>query len=204
MAAEVRAAVAAAVQASGGGLRRLRLTWSPPRLFVSSEPFAPPAPELLEGGVVCATLELVRSDPRAKDSGFSSVAAEAHARLPPGVHEGLLVDRGGVILEGLSSNFFAIAGRELRTEGPRALAGVTRSLVLEAARGHLTPVERGVSLAELSRVVEECFLTSASRGILPVVRVDATVVGQGVPGPLTRELRARFDALVERELEPVQ
>ena len=49
----------------------------------------------------------------------------------------------------------------------------------------------------------EAFLTSASRGVLPVVRVDQVQIGNGRPGPVTRELRRRFDELVEREAEPL-
>jgi branched-subunit amino acid aminotransferase/4-amino-4-deoxychorismate lyase len=51
--------------------------------------------------------------------------------------------------------------------------------------------------------LEESFITSASRGVLPVVRVDAAVIGSGRPGPVTAELRRRFDARIDAEAEEV-
>jgi branched-chain amino acid aminotransferase len=51
--------------------------------------------------------------------------------------------------------------------------------------------------------LSECFITSVSRGILPVVRIDSQVIGAGKPGPVTGQLMARVEALVEREAEPI-
>jgi len=51
--------------------------------------------------------------------------------------------------------------------------------------------------------VSEAFLTSVSRGVLPVVKVDETTIGDGRPGPFTRELGRRLEALVEREAQPL-
>src|SRR5262249_23484336 len=55
-------------------------------------------------------LPLRRDNPHAKDTRFIATAGEAYARLPAGVHEGLLLSEDGDILEGLSSNFFGVAG----------------------------------------------------------------------------------------------
>ena len=197
---QLRRAISAALRACGHPESRLRVTWAPPRLFVSVEPFAPLPPSLYRDGVACATVAGRRDKPRAKDTGFIATAAAAYDRLPPGVHEGLLVDDDGAILEGLSSNFFAIAEGVLRSEELRALPGVTRSLVLEVARVHLP-----VTLAALGREalpqVTEAFITSVSRGVLPVVRIDGQVLGDGRPGPWTRAIMDDFAALVEREAE---
>ena len=127
-------------------------------------------------------------------------AAAAYKALPAGVHEGLLASDRGEILEGLSSNFFGVAGSTLRTEGDRILEGVTRSLVLELARGLAPVVFSPVLVSEIGSL-GEAFVTSASRGVLPVVRVDDVQVGSGRPGPLTRNLIQRFAELVENEAE---
>ncbi len=106
----------------------------------------------------------------------------------------------GAILEGLSSNFFAVLDGVLRTEEDRALAGVTRSLVLEVA-ARLMPLERrAVRRDELPRV-GEAFVTSVSREVLPVVRIDDRPVGDGRPGEKTRAIVRAFAALVRREVE---
>src|SRR4029453_18838156 len=94
-------------------------------------------------------------------------------------------------------NFFPVSGGELRTEEERVLAGVTRSLVLEVAE-RLLPVRRAaVSKGELS-LVDEAFITSVSREVLPVVRVDGRPLGDGGVGPKTRLILEAFAAPGER------
>jgi branched-chain amino acid aminotransferase len=194
-----RAAIAGALDETAWPETRLRLTFAPPRLFVAVEPFTPLPRAAYETGVACVTLALRRPNPHAKDTRFIATARAAYGRLPAGIEEGLLVEQGA-ILEGLSSNFFAIVDAALRTEEERVLLGVTRSLVLEVAGG-LLPVERqAVRVSELPRV-PEAFLTSVSREVLPVVRIDGQPLGDGRVGPLTRRIVDGFAALVAREAE---
>src|SRR6266581_4375547 len=87
------------------------------------------------------TRALRRENPHAKDTRFIATASGAYAKLPQGVNEGLLVATDESLLEGLSSNFFAVRDGVLHTEEDRVLLGVTRALVLEVAQGIL-PVER--------------------------------------------------------------
>lgn len=199
----VRSAIAAAIERTGHPESRFRLTWAPPRLFVSTEAFEPLAESLYRDGVWCVTVPLHRDNPRAKDTRFIREAGDAYDRLPAGAHEGLMVAGDGAILEGLSSNFFAVLGGALYTEEERVLAGLTRSLVLEVAADLLPRASRALQRDELA-LAEECFLTSASRGVLPVVTIDETAIGAAVPGPLTREIRRRYERQVEKEAEDVR
>jgi branched-chain amino acid aminotransferase len=59
-----------------------------------------------------------------------------------------------------------------------------------------------VLVAELASL-GEAFITSVSRGIVPVVRIDEQAIGAGRPGPISAELLRRFEALVEREAASV-
>jgi branched-chain amino acid aminotransferase len=199
-AAFMRRAVAGALDATLHPESRVRLTFAPPRLFVAVEPFSPLPARLYESGVACVTVAVRRDNPHAKDTRFIATAQAAYARLPKGAFEGLLVADDGAVLEGLSSNFFAIRAGVLRTEEDRALAGVTRSLAIEAAEP-LLPVERLAVRRDELLLVEEAFLTSVSRELLPVVRIDERPVGDGCVGPVTRAIMRAFAALVERERE---
>lgn len=211
--AGVRRAVGLVLAQTGYAESRFRLTFAPqaggpPRLFVSIEPFTPYPRDLYEAGVRCVTVPLHRDNPHAKSTAFGLAAGAAYASLPAGAHEGLMLADDGAILEGLSSNFFAVmpgpAGGAplLRTEEARVLIGVTRSIVLELARGLATVSTQALTAAELTSA-SECFITSVSREILPVVRIDDVAIGGGAPGPVTRELMRRFGALVEAEAEAV-
>jgi branched-chain amino acid aminotransferase len=199
-AAALRRSLGAALDAGGHSESRFRLTFAPPRLFVAVEPFAPPPGRLYEEGVACVTLELRRGNPRAKDTRFIATAQGAYDRMPGGVEEGLMLGDDRAVLEGLSSNFFAVLGGALRTEEERALAGVTRSLVVEVAE-RLVPVERrAVRRDELPRA-SEAFLTSVSREVMPVARIDDRPVGDGRPGAKTKAIMRAFAELVRREAE---
>ncbi len=208
-----RAAIAQVLQETGYAESRFRLTYADPALFITVEPFEPYPSDLYTNGVWCVTVQAHRDNPHAKNTAFIASAGAAMKTMPPGAHEGLMLADDGSILEGLSSNFFAItsiasasedvddAVPVLRTEEARVLIGVTRSLVLEQAR-HLLPVSTvAVGLADLPRITE-CFITSVSREILPVVKIDQQVIGAGVPGPITRELMQRFRDMVALEAQP--
>ena len=197
-----RAGLAAAIRAASCPESRVRLTWAPPRLFAAVEPFEPLPAEMYENGVSCVTVPVRRDNPRAKDTRFLETARASYGALPPGRHEGLLVGEDGALLEGLSSNFFAVCAGILHTEDERALAGITRTLVLEAARGVLPLATTALRVEHLPEATE-AFITSASRGVLPVVRVDEVRIGNGRPGPITAELRRKYEAIVERETEPL-
>ena len=193
-----RRAVTLALNATANPESRLRLTFAPPRLFVAVEPFTPLPRRLYEQGVACVTLDVRRQNPHSKDTRFIAAAQAAYSRLPAGVEEGLLVGEGGALLEGLSSNFFAVVGGVLRTEEERALIGVTRSLVLEVAEAYVPVERRAVRIDDLPQVAE-AFVTSVSREVLPVVRIDGRPVGEGGVGPSTRAIMDGLAALVRRE-----
>ncbi len=200
--AAVGGAIVAALAGAGHRESRVRLTYAPPRFFVSVEAFEPLPEPLYLQGVACVTLALRRENPHAKDTRFIATARGAYGTLPKGVNEGLLVAEDESLLEGLSSNFFAVCHGVLHTEEERVLLGVTRALVLEVAQEILsverTAVRRG-RLPELS----EAFITSVSREVLPVVRIDGQVIGDGRPGPKTRALMQAFADLVRREAKPL-
>jgi len=197
-AGRVRAAVARALDATHHPESRFRLTFAPPRLFVSVEPFVPLPSRLYQEGARCVTVPVRRQNPHAKDTRFIATASAAYESLPAGVEEGLMLDEEEAVLEGLSSNFFAVREGRLFTEEQRVLLGVTRALVLEVAASVL-PIERHP--VRLDAAVAECFITSVSREVLPVVEIDGRPLGDGRPGPVTREIALRFAALVEQEAE---
>ncbi len=198
--ARARRALAGALKATRYPESRVRLTFAPPRLFVLVEPFEARADGL--EGVSCVTLRLRRDNPRLKDTRFLATAEEVRRGLPSGIYEGLMLGDDGAILEGLSSNFFAVKEGVLRTEETRALRGVTRALVLEAAAGEMPVALRALGVDEVGEV-SDCFITSASRGIVSVVRIDGQPIGGGTPGELTRRLMDRFEALIKREARSV-
>jgi branched-chain amino acid aminotransferase len=172
---------------------------TPDTLILTIEPFQPPPEEVYTRGVRCITLpDSARANAAAKTTGWMH-DREQHA-LPPGIYTGLLLDAEGYILEGVSSNFYAVLAGTLRTAGSGVLPGIAQQMVLEVAPGIL-PVERtAIHVAEVEQI-SEAFITSSSRGIVPVVEIDGIGIGAGEPGAYTLLLRAAYAAQVERLLE---
>jgi branched-chain amino acid aminotransferase len=203
--AQARAALSDVLRRTGYAETRFRLTYVPPALYISAEPFAPYPQIMLEAGVWCVSVGTHRNNPHAKSTGFIASAGNAYQALPNGAHEGLMVAEDGAILEGLSSNFFAVLDGTLHTEQSRALVGVTQTLVLEVANQvcpNVVQSRQAVNIGHLARI-SECFITSVSREILPVTKIDDQVIGSGKPGPVTRALISGLHELIEREAQPV-
>jgi len=105
--------------------------------------------------------------------------------------------RDGLMIEGASSNTFAVVGGVLRTHPAthRILAGITREVVLELAAELGIPVaEQAVTLDELAGA-SELIVTATTADVMPVVQVDGRRVGNGRPGPIAAALHR---ALLER------
>ncbi len=196
----LRRGLSAALAGRSDGESRLRVTFAPPRLLVSVEPFEERPAELYRSGVRCVTVALRRRQPHPKDTRFIPLAAQARRHLPPGTEEGLMLGEDGALLEGLSSNFFAVRGGTLFTDDEHVLPGITRGLLLEVAQGVVPIVLRAVRLSELAGV-DEGFLTSSSRGVLPVRQVDQVTIAGGRPGPITQLLGRRLADRIDREAE---
>jgi len=204
--ARLRVALRAGLEAAGFADSRVRITvafasaFGPGEVFLSYEPLALPDPRLYEHGVRAACIPVARELPRAKSTAFIATATEYYARKPPEVYEYVMVSREGALLEGLTSNFFAVRGGVLRTAEEGVLAGVTRAIVLEVAAGHGLCVARTPVHRDELPALDEAFITSASRELVPVVAVDDVIIGSGRPGAVTQELLAGYRMQVEREL----
>ena len=186
---------------------RIRLTVDledqPGTLYITIGSLVTPSSEAYQRGVKLITWDLQRELAQAKRTSFIQRADLVRAELSQDVHEALMVTPEGSLLEGLTSNFFAVSGGELYTAGEGVLRGITRSLVLDAAEKinlniHLQPL----SLNELP-LIEEAFISSASRAILPVYEINEIRLGSKVPGEITGNLMAAFEALLHAELQPI-
>lgn len=115
------------------------------------------------------------------------------------VEETLLI-RDGLVIEGASSNVFAVRKGVITTPpaGAGLLPGITRDLVLDLIRdAGLQHCEEPLPLPGLAEA-EELWITSGSRRVMPLVAVDGRAVGAGVAGPVWRQVAASFDAYIQR------
>jgi branched-chain amino acid aminotransferase len=201
----LRATLRRAVESVGLETQRVRLTIpldAPDTAYISVEPYTPPDESLYDEGVRVVTVGLQRPLPRAKNSQFISARRALLRSLPPDIHEGLLCSREGEILEGTSSNFYAVLGGELRTADEGVLEGVARSILLDVAP-EVLPVRLEPVRVDALDAVSEAMITSASRGVIPIVEIDGRPLGDGRPGRIFKALRVRYNIGLQAEMEPL-
>ena len=217
--AEIEAAVAETVREAANAESRVRIILTrgagkldldpasvdDTQLVVIVTPLQPLARELYEQGVSVAIVSIVRNSPRAMDPAIKSgnylnnVLALGQARRQ-GAHEAILCGEDGTVAEGASSNVFLVKGGEVRTPGLDVglLDGITRAKVLAECRSNGIPVRETRLTPDDLRGADEAFITSATRWVLPVTRVDDAVLGDGRPGPVTRKLMTFMEQLARK------
>ena len=148
--------------------------------------------EIYQNGVRLEILRTSREKPSLKRTSFIQDTAFERKRLGGETFELLLSDKGR-ILEGLTSNFFYVRDGVLCTAGRGVLIGVTRQTVIALAkREGIDVCNRAIRINELQSI-SEAFITSSSRGIVPVVGIDDQQVGDGKVGEITARLMQLYN-----------
>lgn len=107
----------------------------------------------------------------------------------------LLTDGDGHVTEGPGFNVFVVDGRQLLTPRRGVLQGVTRKTALEIGADLDLEVQVGDLPTSRLYGADEIFLTSTAGGVMPVANLDGEPVGDGVPGPVTWQIREAYWAL---------
>src|SRR5437660_764736 len=138
--------------------------------------------------------------PRIKSLNYLSHILAKVEGIAAGVDEVIMLDISGYVAEASGMNVFAVTNGTLKTPPPYAgiLRGVTRDAVIELAR----EATYGIEEVPLNRydlyTADEGFFTGTAAEIVGVTKLDARVIGAGVPGPVTKQLSKRFKALATR------
>lgn len=171
-------------------------------VYICVEELHVPPVQAYRTGVNTLLREMHRNNPKAKLSGFIPMAEQVRQHIQEPVNEVLMFENG-TILEGLTSNFFGYMDGAFWTANEGVLSGITRKIVLEncANLGWAVRME-GVLVSKIDRL-EEAFITSASRAVLPVVNIDGTIIGNGVPGPRTLQLLDAYQNTILSRAEEI-
>jgi branched-chain amino acid aminotransferase len=135
--------------------------------------------------------------PRVKSLNYLAHILAKIEGIHSGADEVLMLDSEGHVAEGSGQNIFVVKNGVIRTPTAYAgiLKGVTRDVVIELAR------QAGYDMQEtmLNRydvyTADEAFFTGTASELIAIRQVDGRNIGNGKPGPLTRDLRSRFQAL---------
>nr|WP_320193216.1 aminotransferase class IV [uncultured Desulfobacter sp.] len=138
-------------------------------------------------GVKVITFFQQRVLPDAKATNYIPAVLALKEAKVQGAVEALYMTRDKMVLEGTTSNLFAMIDGTLVTPQKGVLGGITRKTVLELGK-KLCPVSEHDLALDMLLSASEVFITGTNKGIVPVIQVDDHVIGTGMPGPNTRAL----------------
>lgn len=137
--------------------------------------------------------------PQAKMGGnyLNSILATQEAKRN-GYDEAILLDKLGNVSEAPGENIFIVKDDEIITPplSSSALAGITRDSIFELAedRGYKVVI-REITRSELY-IADEVFLSGTAAEIIPIIRIDQNITGNGKVGIITSELIADYTDVV--------
>ena len=159
-------------------------------------------PEHYEQGLEIVTVSTARThpaalNPRIKSLNYLNNILAKIEGLQAGCIEALMLNHKGEVAECTGDNIFLVRQGSVLTPPTEAgiLEGITRDAVMSLLR------DQGLDVKEIPLtkhdvyIADECFLTGTAAEVIPVVKVDSRRIGNGTPGPLTRDLIERFHKL---------
>ncbi len=175
---------------------------SDPQVIIIADTITLYPAEVYELGLEIVTVSTIRNhpaalSPRIKSLNYLNNILAKIEGLKAGCEEALMLNAKGDVAECTGDNIFLVKHGVLLTPPIDAgiLAGITRDAVIELA------LDQGREVREIPLtkhdvyIADECFLTGTAAEVAPVVKVDDRTIGDGVPGPVTRDLKERFHAL---------
>jgi branched-chain amino acid aminotransferase len=191
----------------GGGPLGLELSATPhPSLIVIVAPAHRPDADTFERGVRVAVGGRRRNprlalDPRAKTGNYLNNVLALHEARLAGADEAIMLNERGDVAEATTANVYLVSEGRLVTPPLEAgiLMGTTRSRILALCRSHGIEATEAIVPRDALHAADEIFLSSSVKGIRPVTSVDGEPVADGSPGPLTRRIRALFEAAADQE-----
>ena len=170
-----------------------------PSIVIIAKPHVEAPASAYTDGVTVSLVGIVRNHPGSvnpiiKSNNLLNNALGSQEAFGRGAFEAVMRNYRGEIAECSTSNIFAVKNGAVITPPLDAglLAGITREFLFEIAREIGVPMREQVMLDADLLGGDEAFLTSTTREVVPIVRVDAAVIGTGRPGPVTMKLLDAF------------
>ncbi len=175
---------------------------SDPQVIIITDHITLYPDEFYKNGLEIVTVSTIRNHPAALNPRIKSlnylnnILAKIEGQQA-GCVEALMMNHKGEIAECTGDNIFLVSKNALLTPPIEAgiLEGITRDAVIELAR------DAGIAVREVPLtkhdvyIADECFLTGSAAEVIPVVKVDSRIIGNGKPGPVTANLTKRFREL---------
>ncbi|BDI31370.1 branched chain amino acid aminotransferase [Capsulimonas corticalis] len=181
-------------------------------VYISCEQLALYPQEMYENGLIVVTVSTRLPspdviDPRVKCTGkyINNIMAKAEANRY-GAGEGLMLTREGYVGEATGDNIFLIKNGAITTPPASIgiLQGITRDTVIELAKAVGLAVSEPIITQYDVYNADEVFLTGTAAEVIPAVEFDGRKIGDGKPGPITRQLIAAYREHTQTTGTPVE
>lgn len=155
-------------------------------------------------GVWMVVADVVKKHQRATDPSVKSgnylnnVMAMAEAKKA-GAFDAIMLNHQGMVSEGTTSNIWIVEGDSFITPPLDAglLGGITRQSLLDLGRAKKLSMSEQNFNPDRLKNADEVFLTSTTKEIVPIVKIDDKIIGSGQPGVNTKKLHALYQELME-------
>jgi branched-chain amino acid aminotransferase len=179
---------------------------SNPQIIVIVDDISLYPAEFYEKGLRVITASVIRNHPNALNPRIKSlnylnnILGKIEADRA-GCHEAIMLNHIGEVAECTAENIFLVKHGILRTPHLAAgiLEGVTRNTILDLARQAKIPVQEMSLTRHDVYSADECFFTGTGAEVAPIVECDGRPIGNGKPGPITRQLLERYHQLVRQQ-----
>ena len=166
-----------------------------PTFYILTHKLTPPPASVYETGTKLITRQHRREVPEAKTTSYLTMLRHRGDTVAEGALD-LLYHDGECIAEAASASFYIVSEGTIRAPHSDVLWGTVGALVLGlAAADH--EVVLGVVTLEDAFDADEAFLTSTTRGVVPIVQLDDRTIGDGKVGPVTRELMEAYARVLQ-------
>jgi len=160
--------------------------------------------ELYDNGMEIVTVPTIRNicealNPQIKSLYYlNNILAKIEA-INSGCQEALMLDHLGYVAECTGDNIFVVQKGAVYTppQCMGTLRGITRDTVLDIAKNNKIPTNEHVLTRHELFISDECFLTGTAAEIVPVVKVDGRVIGNGKPGKMTKVMMKEFKKIIK-------
>ncbi len=166
--------------------------------------------EFYQNGLEVITCSTRRNHPVTVDAGVKSLnyLNNIYAKMETaeaGVSEGIMLSIDGYVAECTGDNIFIVTDGVLITPPLHVgnLGGITREAIMELAAKRNMEVREDLFRIKEVYCADECFLTGTAAEAIPVVKADGRIIGDGKPGPVTKQLLADFGELTNSEGTPI-
>jgi len=173
-------------------------------VYLILEELTTPEQYAYEQGVSVNTNKLSRKNPKVKLTSFTRQSEQLKKYcIENHLEDSIIINSENKLLEGLSSNFFAVLLNKIYTADTDVLSGATRDIILDEARKANIEIQYTPIAYDQIGSIDEAFISSTSRGLLPVVKIDNVQIGDGKPGRVSKFLLGRLNERMLSESENI-